>query len=173
MIEILFQEIAACLSLLHHEMLPIFLVGGGELSKIQATWLEWCQLVTTLRVCKFCRHIRVMWRAVILEGIFTLHQDLGKWGEINLIHNINKGSVPFIFVTVLGLFMWQIYRTYCGDLEGHTHLIISYTAEISCWNRDSLKKFVLVSNNVFLYFYHLYIIRFLRWIKNNNFCTYI
>jgi len=127
LVEILFKKIAAHLPVLHHVMVPVFVVGGGELSKIQTTWLEWCQLVTTLRVCKFCRHIQVMWRAVILEGIFTLHQDLGKWGEINLICYINKGCIPFIFVIVLGLFMWQIYRTYCGDLEDHTHLIISYT----------------------------------------------
>jgi len=130
LVEILFQDIAACLPLLHYEMLLVFVVGGGELSKIQTTWLEWCPLVTTLRACKFCRHIQVMWHAVILEGIFTLRQDLGKWGEINLTHNINKGSVPFIFVTVLGLFTWQICGTYCGDLEGHTHLIILYTTEI-------------------------------------------
>jgi hypothetical protein len=130
LVEILFQEIAARFCLLHYEMLPVFVVGGGELSNIRITWLEWCQSLTTLRVSKFCRHIQVMYHAVILEGIFTLHQDLGKWSELNLIHDINKDSNPFIFMTVLRLFTWRMYGTYCGDLEGHFHLIILYTAEI-------------------------------------------
>jgi hypothetical protein len=60
LVEILFQEISACFPLLHYVMLPIFVGGGGELSKIQITWLEWCQLVRTLKVYKFCKHIQVM-----------------------------------------------------------------------------------------------------------------
>lgn len=136
-------------------MFPIRVVCGREISKFQTTWLEWCQSVKALRVCKLSGHIQVMWHAVILEGISTLHQDQGKWNKMNVFHGINSCS-EVIFTTQL---VFDSYGTIYFDYTLSVILLFSLWMRYLKFQVEISTEWVWkLSYQIYVYYYFLLIL---------------